>query len=46
MPGAPYRLSATPWEIRRPAPCLGQHTAEVLAEAGIEVGPLAAAGVV
>jgi len=46
MPGAPYRLSATPWEIRRPAPCLGQHTAEVLGEAGIDVAPLAAAGVV
>jgi crotonobetainyl-CoA:carnitine CoA-transferase CaiB-like acyl-CoA transferase len=46
MPGAPFRFSATPWELRRPAPCLGQHTAEVLREAGVEVGPLAAAGVV
>ena len=36
MPGAPYVLSATPWELRRPAPKLGEHTAEVLAEAGIE----------
>jgi len=34
MPGAPYRFGRTPWQIRRPAPCLGQHTAEVLAEAG------------
>lgn len=33
-PGAPYRLSATPWALRRPAPRLGEHTAEVLAEAG------------
>lgn len=32
MPGAPYQFSATPWELRRPAPKLGEHTAEVLAE--------------
>ena len=31
MPGAPYLFSATPWELRRPAPRLGEHTAEVLA---------------
>jgi len=36
VPGAPYRFSATPWSIRRPAPRLGQHTAEVLREIGIE----------
>ena len=30
--GAPYRFSATPWNTSRPAPMLGQHTAEVLAE--------------
>jgi crotonobetainyl-CoA:carnitine CoA-transferase CaiB-like acyl-CoA transferase len=24
-PGAPYRLSQTPWSIRRPAPRLGEH---------------------
>jgi crotonobetainyl-CoA:carnitine CoA-transferase CaiB-like acyl-CoA transferase len=28
-PGAPYRFSATPWVLRRPAPCLGQHNEEV-----------------
>ncbi len=28
-PGAPYRLSQTPWAIRRPAPRLGEHNAEV-----------------
>lgn len=32
MPGAPYRLSRTPWSIRRPAPRLGEHSGEVLAE--------------
>jgi benzylsuccinate CoA-transferase BbsE subunit len=32
MPGAPYRFGATPWELRRPAPKLGEHTGEVLAE--------------
>lgn len=32
MPGAPYKFSATPWELRRPAPKFGEHTDEVLAE--------------
>lgn len=30
VPGAPYRLGATPWRLRRPAPLLGQHTDEIL----------------
>jgi crotonobetainyl-CoA:carnitine CoA-transferase CaiB-like acyl-CoA transferase len=29
-PGAPYRMSATPWRSPTPAPRLGQHTDEVL----------------
>lgn len=29
-PGAPYKLSRTPWEIRRPAPLLGEHNEAVL----------------
>lgn len=29
-PGAPYKLSRTPWQITRPAPLLGQHNEEVL----------------
>jgi crotonobetainyl-CoA:carnitine CoA-transferase CaiB-like acyl-CoA transferase len=44
MPGAPYRMSVTPWALRRPAPCLGQHTAEVLAEVGLDAAELARAG--
>ncbi|MEK7216363.1 MAG: CoA transferase, partial [Chloroflexota bacterium] len=28
-PGGPYRLSETPWRIRRPAPRLGEHNSEV-----------------
>jgi hypothetical protein len=31
-PGAPYRFEKTPWRISRPAPRLGEHTDEVLAE--------------
>ncbi|PYN13852.1 MAG: CoA transferase, partial [Candidatus Rokuibacteriota bacterium] len=45
----PVRASATPARIRRPAPLLGEHTAEVLGELGLaamEVERLAAAGVV
>jgi benzylsuccinate CoA-transferase BbsE subunit len=32
MPGAPYIFNSTPWELRRRAPRLGEHTAEVLGE--------------
>jgi len=45
----PVRASATPGSIRRPAPLLGEHTAEVLGELGLpkrEIDRLAAAGVV
>jgi crotonobetainyl-CoA:carnitine CoA-transferase CaiB-like acyl-CoA transferase len=31
QPGPPYRLHGTPWRIARPAPCVGEHNAEVLA---------------
>lgn len=34
--GLPFALSRTPLEIRRAAPLLGQHTAEVLTEAGYD----------
>ena len=42
VPGAPYKFSATPWAIRRPAPRLGEHTAEVLSEAGVSGDDIAA----
>jgi len=33
-PGAPWRLSRTPWRIDRPAPLLGEHTADLLGDGG------------
>jgi CoA:oxalate CoA-transferase len=32
LPGVPIKLSATPGDIRRPAPLLGEHAAEILAD--------------
>lgn len=49
MLGFPFRASATPATIRRPAPRLGEHTAEILGEHAFEraeIERLAAAGVV
>ncbi|MGH8247821.1 MAG: CaiB/BaiF CoA transferase family protein, partial [Gammaproteobacteria bacterium] len=31
QPGAPFRMGGTPWEIRSPAPTLGQHNEAVFA---------------
>jgi crotonobetainyl-CoA:carnitine CoA-transferase CaiB-like acyl-CoA transferase len=31
-PGAPFKLSATPWQVRSPAPRLGEHNAQVYGE--------------
>ena len=45
----PFKASATPAEIRRPAPRLGEHTAEVLGELGLdaaEIERLAAVGAI
>ena len=33
-PGRPFIMSESPWQIRRPAPLLGEHTQEILAELG------------
>ena len=49
MLGFPVRASATPATIRRPAPLLGEHTAEVLAEIGVapdEIDRLVATGAI
>jgi crotonobetainyl-CoA:carnitine CoA-transferase CaiB-like acyl-CoA transferase len=34
MPGRPFIMPDSPWRLRRPAPLLGEHTADVLREAG------------
>ncbi len=36
FPGRPFLMSETPWTYGRPAPRLGEHTAEVLREAGCD----------
>ena len=48
-PGRPFMMDASPWSIRRPAPLLGQHTEEVLAELGMsnsEIESLKSEGVI
>jgi benzylsuccinate CoA-transferase BbsE subunit len=49
MPGAPFQLSATPGQISRPAPQLGQHNREIYSALGVseqKLAALAQAGVV
>lgn len=36
VPGAPYGMEASPWQLGRPAPRLGEHTSEVLSQLGID----------
>jgi len=48
-PGFAFSMSATPATVTRPAPTAGQHTREVLADAGLptsEVDELLAGGVI
>jgi crotonobetainyl-CoA:carnitine CoA-transferase CaiB-like acyl-CoA transferase len=40
--GIPVKLSETPGQVRRPAPLLGEHTEEVLREAGVSPREIAA----
>src|SRR4029079_2552728 len=42
MPGSPIKMSETPPVVARPAPLLGQHTAEVLREAEYSDAEIAA----
>ena len=49
VPGVPVKLSRTPGEVRHRAPLLGEHTRDVLREAGIgadEIARLVAGGIV
>ena len=43
LPGRPFRLASGGWELRRPAPLLGQHTEEVLDELARSPAPRAPA---
>lgn len=36
MPGRPFIMNGSPWELRCPAPLLGQHTREVLEMLGLD----------
>lgn len=48
-PGRPFIMNGSPWRLRRTAPLLGEHTAEVLGEIGYtdaDVGGFSAAGVI
>ena len=44
IPGRPFQMQHGGWELRRAAPLLGQHTDEVLREAGLDPATIAAAG--
>jgi crotonobetainyl-CoA:carnitine CoA-transferase CaiB-like acyl-CoA transferase len=49
IPGRPFIMNDSPWELRRPAPLLGEHTGDILEELGYsraEVADLLASGTV
>jgi len=41
LPGPPFKMSLTPWSLRRPAPRLGQHNAEVYGGLGLGAAEMA-----
>ena len=41
-PGRPFIMNQSPWQLRRTAPLLGQHTAEILVELGYDDAAIAA----
>jgi CoA:oxalate CoA-transferase len=41
LPGPPFKLSLTPWSLRRSAPRLSQHNAEVYGGLGVSAGEIA-----
>jgi crotonobetainyl-CoA:carnitine CoA-transferase CaiB-like acyl-CoA transferase len=43
IPGRPFQMERGGWELRRAAPLLGQHTAEVLSDTGLDAAAIAAA---
>ena len=40
MPGAPFKMSLTPWSLRWPAPRLGQHNVEVYSSLGLSTAEI------
>lgn len=44
-PGAPYQFGETPWQLRTPAPLLGEHTAQVFGLTEAEAAKLHQSGI-
>ena len=36
IPGAPYKMTETPWRINRSAPLLGEHNSEIYGALGYD----------